>query len=259
MVAKPRCTSVGKAIQNSNVIEAMKALSNEFDDLMAFIGEEINKVKLVQFMVRINSFVIGTERTTNDTIDEHFKIIEETYTKPSCAFHYLWRHGYVGYINYGLVKACLQVTNSVLLEKRITEYEKDYRLFLECRLKDIHIAFKECPDLKPDYLIGLPKFEIHLQSEWEGRKMFEWREVLRKRIGSWPESLIIENITEKCILFKCSVWPRFAKEVIDDLTDDALIEKLKQDGITFQNISPKLYNQDSFFSSSYISEIETHF
>ena len=245
MVAKTRISRVSIAIQNCNVVEALKALKDEFNDLIEFTATEVNTVNLAQLVSRITSFVVGNVEKPSDVTDvitTHIAIAEEKYTLPSAALNYLRLHSFVGYINYGLVKACQIVTRSVLLEKRISEYEKDYRLVLECSLKNIHTAFKKCPDLKADYVVGLPNFVIHLASEWEGRKMYEWKELLRKRFGSsnWPESLAIEDITENCILIRCAVWPIFAKDVIDDLTNDTILAKLKQDGVTIQDISPKL-------------------
>ena len=247
-----RNTPVGRHVQNHDIEKAAKALKEEFDELMTFMAKEVKSVDADQLRFRVNSLV-KSEGILNEAIEGHLFRIEDC-VAPSAIIHYLFRHDFIGFINYALIKEVQKLIQSKLLDKHIEEYEKDYQQFLQLTLKDIHDAFKKCPDLQPNYPVGLPKFTIHLESEWDGRSMYEWKEVLKNRWSNWPESLNIERISENCIIITYGVWPRIAENVVRDLTDPVAIAELKKEGVTI-DISPQLLAYKSYDSSTSLEEV----
>ena len=186
----------------------------------------------------INLFV-QDETKMNEALKDGLKEMED-YESSDAILNHLVRLRFIGYINCGLLEVLQEVVNSRLLDERIEEYRKDYHLFLQFALKDLHTAFRECPDLQPDYPLGLPKFTVHLESEWDGRSMYMWRELLERRFGAWPEKLIVVEISENCIIITYAVWPSVAEMVANDLTNPKVLAGLKADGITI-DISPELF------------------
>ena len=219
--------------------------------MMIFILKEVQLADAEELKYRINSF-IKHERKVNETIEEHLSRIEDFVT-PSAILRYLYRHEFIGYINYALLKIVQKVMKSKLLDKHMEEYEKDYHLFLRCALEDIHDAFKKCPELQPNYPVGLPSFTIHLESDWDGRSLYEWKELFERRF-SWPETLNIVKISENCIIITCTVWPKFAEDVVRDLTDPKVIADLKKEGVTI-DISPQLLAYHLHGDSSTTEEV----
>ena len=234
--AETRNTPVGRAVESYNVVGAAQTLKKGFDEMMIFILKEAQLADAEELKYRINKFVKNAGKV-NETIEAHLSRIED-FVAPSAILRYLYRHELIGYINYALLKIVQEMIKSKLLDKYMEEYDKDYQLFLTCALKDIHDAFKECPDLHPNYPVGLPSFKIHLESDWDGRSMYEWKDLFERRF-SWPETLNIVKISENCIIITCSVWPNFAEDVVKDLTDPKVIANLKNEGVTI-DISPQL-------------------
>ena len=204
---------------------------------MAFTAKEIRLADAEELRFRINAFVKDERGKPCEVVETHLSRIED-YVAPSAILNYLYRYEFIGYINYALIKVVQKQIQSKLLDKHIKEYESDYQLFLQCALKDIHAAFKSCPDLQPNYPVGLPSFTIHLESEWDGQSMYKWKELFERRF-SWPETLNVVKISENCIIITYTVWPKFAEEVAKDLTDPEIISDLKKEGVTI-NISPQL-------------------
>ena len=235
--AGTRNTHVANEIQNYNVVEAARALKEEFNELMAFTAKEIRLADAEELRFRINAFVKDERGKPCEVVETHLSRIED-YVAPSAILNYLYRYEFIGYINYALIKVVQKQIQSKLLDKHIKEYENDYQLFLQCALKDIHAAFKSCPDLQPNYPVGLPSFIIHLESEWDGQSMYKWKELFERRF-SWPETLNVVKISENCITITYTVWPKFAEEVAKDLTDPEIISDLKKEGVTIK-ISPQL-------------------
>ena len=110
---------------------------------------------------------------------------------------FLTERGYIGYINYDLLQVLSKQHHPLL---HFDWYEHEYRSFLEMGLEDPLLFLKECPDLQRSYPIGLPKFTIHLKSKWNGRSVYEWKELLEKQ-HSWPEKFEVLRIKQDGISY----------------------------------------------------------
>lgn len=203
------------------------------------MATEISRVNVDKLRLKISVYFHEEEEPINDEVEKHLTKIEDC-VKPNGVLNYFCRHNFIGYFNYSLIKVFQKVAESKLLAKRIEEYEKDYQCFLELSLKDIHDVFQQCPDLRPDYPAGIPKFTIELQSEWEGESMFQLREFLRRYFNSeCIDQLMIVNIIKSCIILTFAVLPHIAKTMLQHLTDKNILRILKEEGISV-DISPQL-------------------
>ena len=118
-----------------------------------------------------NFFKIAETGTSAGEVHSHLIKLRD-YKSPNSILNHLVRHKFLGYINYSLIKVFQKVTKSQLLDKRIEEYEKDYKIFLVRNFRDIDNVFQQCPDIFQEYPVGIPKFKIHLKSKWEGESVF---------------------------------------------------------------------------------------
>ena len=166
------------AVLYGDVRTAAAELEKEFDYLSSVLVNEIKQADVDQLRLLI-SIYFYQEGQINQVIEGHLSRIED-YNSSIAVWNYFIRQYFIGYINYSLVKVFQQTVKSPLLTKLIEEYEKDYRIFLELSFMDVHNAFQQCPDLTVEYPVGIPKFKIHLQSEWDGKTILELREFLER-------------------------------------------------------------------------------
>ena len=203
--------------------------------------KEIKKVDVDDLRFEISNYFKNEEGEIDDKVNVHLVKIEEDYSHSKGVLNHFVRYHFIGYINYSLIKVFQKLANSSLLNKRIEEYEKDYKCFLELSLKNIHNVFQQWPDHRSEYPAGIPKFKLHLQSEWEGKSMLELREFLQQcRLNrSDIDQLMITKIEESCIIVTFAVLPHIAKRVIECLTSDDVASVLKSNGVSV-DISPEL-------------------
>ena len=147
---------------------------------------------------------------------------------------HFFQHDFIGYINYSLIKVFQQTVKSPLLAKWIEEYEKDYKCFLELSLMNVHNVFQQCPHLRLEYPVGLPKFKIHLKSEWDGKSMLELREFLElcHLNPDDIDQLMIAKIEQNCIIVTFAVLPHIAQRVVECLTAKDVAIILENNGVS---------------------------
>ena len=238
------------AVHRSDATVAADKLRKEFDDLLCFLLKEIKLIDVCELRFKISKYFKNEEGKISKLIEGHLSKIEE-YEKPNAVLNYFVRHDFIGYINYSLIKVFQEVTKSRLLDKRIKEYEKDYQCFLELTLSDVHNIFQKCPDLRPEYPAGMPKFTITLQSEWDEESMLNLREFLQQCFN--PDCLdkwMIAKISKNCIIITFAVPPHIAQRMVQYLTNSDVLSALNGRGITVDRISPQLLG--------YLPESEVH-
>ena len=199
--------------------------------------KEINQTDVHKLRFEITKYFKQEEGKISRAIEEHLSHIEH-YSSSNAVWNYFFRHDFIGYINYSLVKVFQEVVKSPLLTKPIEEYEKDYKCFLELSLKDVHTVFQRCPDLSIEYPAGIPKFKIHLQND---KSMLELREFLEQcRLNPGDiDQLIIARIEQNCIIVTFAVLPHIAQRVVECLTAKDVARILKSNGVSVV-ISPEL-------------------
>ena len=149
-------------------------LKAHFVDLVKFVAKEIEVVNVFWLCLEIENFfkIAEAGMSAGEVHFQEHLIKLQDYKSPNSILNHLVRHNFLGYNNYSLIKVFQKVTKSQLLDKRIEEYEKAYKIFLVRNFRDIKNVLQQCPDLFQEYPVGIPKFKIHLKSEWEGESVF---------------------------------------------------------------------------------------
>ena len=196
--------------------------------------KEIDQVEACDVRIELIDHFKYEDGGISKKVNKHLEKIEN-YEKSSRILTHFFRHNFIGYINYSLIKVFQQTVKSPLLAKRIEEYEKDYKIFLELSLMDVHKVFQKCSHLRPEYPVGIPKFKIYLKSEWDGKSMLELREFLELLCRLNPDDidqLMIAKIEHNCIIITFAVLPHIAQRVVECLTAKDVVIILESNGVS---------------------------
>ena len=214
----------------TETVEAAKTLRKAFNNLVEFVLPMINELNADVLKLRINTYISDEQQNTRE-VQKHLDDLEKTST-PSAILNFLINRNFMGYLNYELLEIFEGMVSSNELTSRIQEYKTAHGRFLLCTdFKTLVKVFKEKPELRPALVVGLPKFTLHLESQWEGRSTYSWKELLDKQFN-WPPHVHVTSITRNCIIIEYSVLPFFAPAVVRDLTDPLVLAVLKRQGVT---------------------------
>ena len=212
---------------------AAEKLNKHFKELIEFLAKEIEQVTANKLRLELSVHFQNEDGVVSAEVEKQLAKIED-YNLPNGVLNHFVRHNFIGYINYSLVKVFQQTVKSPLLAERIEKYEKDYKCFLELSLMDVHNVFQQCPDLNPEYPVGIPKFKIHLQSDWDGKSMLELREFLELCLLNPDDidQLMIAKIEQNCIIVTFAVLPHIAQRVVECLTAKDVAIILESNGVS---------------------------
>ena len=214
----------------TETIEAAKNLRKTFNNLVEFFIPMISELDVHILKLRINTYIRDEQQNTFEIrrdLDE-LRFMNTPYD----ILNFLINRNFLGYLNYELLEVFEGMVSSHELTFKIQEYKTDHDKFLLCTdFKTLVKVFKERPELRPSSAVGLPKFTLNLESQWEGRSTYSWKELLDKQF-IWPSHVHVTSITRNCIIIEYSVLPFFAPSVVRDLTDPLVLAVLKRQGVT---------------------------
>ena len=213
------------------VVEAEK-LKQEFEELLVVILESLVGVDLDNLKFRITWFFNAAGINT----PEIQAILDELQSipTPQIVLNFLISRNIIGYLNYQLIKAFQKAVKNDEVKAKIEEYEDKHDAFLyHFSFNAIIEAFKSNPDLAPVSTIGLPKFTVQLKDPWEGKRVYQWKEVL-DRMFTWSPHLIVVNLKKKCIILTYAVLPFFVSSVVEDLENPSVIKQLEIEGVSVE-------------------------
>ena len=225
-------------IDKLNPIVEAGNLKQDFEELLVAILDAVRGVDLDNLKLRISWFFNAEGFITADVqaiLDQL-----QSLTTPQNVLNFLITRNFIGYLNYELTKAFQKAVKSDQLKAKIEEYEDKHDAFLHhFSFNAIIEAFRQRPNLAPVSVVGLPQLIVRLKTPWEGRSVYEWKEVLAK-LFTWPPHLIIVSIEKNCIVIKYAVLPLFVSSVLRDLKDPHVFELLKRELATveFSEIAP---------------------
>ena len=212
----------------------------------------VNDVRLLK--LRLNWFLNSERQNTPDVRQQHFHELQSLST-PDAILNYLVIADFIGYLNYELLGVFQKVVKSDKLETQIQQYVQHHDMFLKStNLNTIVDIFKQYPELAPASPIGLPKFTIQLETSWEGRSSYSWKEVLERQ-AYWPPFAMIASISRNCIILTIAIFPLFVPAVVRDLTDQKVLALLEREGLSVELSSDLLQLRDDMEPE--ISEDET--
>ena len=220
---------VVERVSDVNSLEPfVEGLQDKFEELLVSVTNAIEGVDVKNLRTRINWF-LNCERQNTSAIEDHLAKLE-SFEKPEGILNYLVRSDFIGWLNYELIKVLQKVAKSKQVDDEIKQYEESHLHFLQVKFIAVLQLFQRRPDLAPTFPVGLPKLEIHLDTPWQDRIIFEWKECLQKRF-SWPPNLIIRSISQKCVILTCAVLPFFVASIIRDLNDPDVLNELESEGV----------------------------
>ena len=210
------------------VVEAEK-LKREFEELLIVILKSLVGADLDDLKLRISWFFNAAGKITPDIQ----KILDELQSIPTppIVLNFLITRNIIGYLNYQLIKAFQKAVKNDEVKAKIMEYEDKHDAFLyHFSFNAIIEAFKSNPDLAPVSTIGLPKFTVELKDPWEGKRVYQWKEVL-DRMFTWSPHLIVVSLKKKCIVLTYAVLPFFISSVVQDLENPSVVKQLEIEGV----------------------------
>ena len=214
----------------TETVEAAKALKKSFKSLVKIVLPIIREIDVPNMKLEINWYITDEQQNTPE-IQKHLDYLRLMDTSDD-VLNFLINRNFLGYLNYELLEVFEGMVSSDELTSKIQEYKTDHDKFLQCTdFRTLVEVFKEKPELRPASAVGLPKFTLHLESEWEGRNTYSWKELFDKQFN-WPPRVHVTSITRNCIIIEYSVLPFFAPAVVRDLTDPLVLAVLKRQGVT---------------------------
>ena len=222
------------------VVEAEK-LKQEFEELLIVILESLVGVNLDNLKLRISWFFNAAGVNT----PEVQAIVDELQSipTPQIVLNFLISRNIIGYLNYQLIKAFQKAVKNDDVKAKIMEYEEKHDAFLDhFSFNAIIEAFKSNPDLAPVSTIGLPKFTVELKDPWDGKRVYQWKEVL-DRMFTWSPHLIVVSLEKKCIVLTYAVLPFFISSVVQDLENPSIMKQLEIEGVSVELSSDLLKSE----------------
>ena len=219
---------------NSKIVAVAEArrLQQEFLDLLDFVYDSLDGVDAGKLKLHINWF-LSFDRRNKTAIQEHSDKLELVPTSKGVLNFLISRH-FLGYLNYELLKEFSKVVNSRAIESKIKLYELHHDTFLnQISFSGFVEVFTEHPDLAPASPIGLPTLKIHLSSPWEGKCVYEWNELIDRRLD-WPPYLMVKRVSRNCIVLIYGVLPFFIPQVARDVTNYEVVMDLKCEGVIME-------------------------
>ena len=145
---------------------------------------------------------------------------------------FLIQKNYLGYLNFELLKSIKPVLSDKTFDVKLNEYQSKHNSFIRNNFQFIVKAFQQSPEISPASVIGLPKMTVELATPWESKSLYQWKEIV-SNIVEWGEYIIIKDIDINCVLITYQIMPFILPRIIQDLTDDVIIDTFRAVGATF--------------------------
>ena len=117
------------------------------------ILQSLGEVDLDNLKIRIISFFINSSGSITPEVHRTLQSV----ANPQNALNVLIMRGFIGYINYELIKVFQEATESDEMKAKIEIYENMYkRTHLRFSFNTITEVFKRHPELPPSSHIGIP-------------------------------------------------------------------------------------------------------
>ena len=233
-------------------VSAARSLKDEFLELLKVVLDVVSTADVDLFKLCVNWF-FNSERQTTPLIEQQLKELDAIPTSPG-VLNCLVRKNFIGYLNYKLLKVFQKMVDSEELKKRIELYEIKHDEFIHSvSFNTIIEVFKQHLALAPASHIGLPEFEIYLETPWNGKLVYEWTEFFEMRL-SWPRDLFVIEVSRMCIVFTYAVLPIFISSVVRDRTDPEVLRELEKAGVKVQ-LSKELVEMNDRISETVTNKV----
>ena len=216
----------------ADTVSAAERLRECFDMLMysVIMIASRGRVNLAWLKLKISLHLQNTRENTPDVQDHLIKLEERP--SPESVVTFLVNKNFLGYLNFDLLKAFKQAISDEVFSKKFQDYQSKHNSFIRNNFQFIVKAFRQNPEISPASIIGLPKMTVKLTTPWESKSLYQWKEIVGN-IVEWGEYIIIKDIDINCVLITYQIMPFILPRIIQDLTDDVIIDRFRAVGATF--------------------------
>ena len=217
----------------ADTVSAAERLRECFDMLMysVIMIASRGRVNLAWLKLKISLHLQNTRENTPDVQDHLIKLEERP--SPEAVVTFLVNKNFLGYLNFELLKAFKRpVLSDRTFDDNFNEYQSKHNSFIRNNFQFIVKAFQQSPKLSPASIIGLPEMTVELTTPWESKSLYQWKEIV-SNIVEWGEYIIIKDIDINCVLITYQIMPFILPRIIQDLTDDVIIDRFRAVGATF--------------------------
>ena len=188
------------------------------------------RVNLAWLKLKISLHLQNTRENTPD-VQDHLTELQHC-PNSETVITFLVNKNFLGYLNFDLLKAFKQTISDEGFSNKVQDYQSNHNSFIRNNFQFIVKAFQENPEISPASVIGLPKMTVELTTPWESKSLYQWKEIV-SNIVEWGEYIIIKDIDIKCVLITYQIMPFILPRIIQDLTDDVIIDRFRAVGATF--------------------------
>ena len=248
---------VNSSSDTASVVSSAEKLKESFDALLFMLVSIISQanINLLWLKLKINLFLQYARETTPE-VQPILDDMEDRCHSPEGLVLFLVNRNLLGYLNFELLNVFQQfLTENYEIIDKIAKYKSKHKVFICQNLKNIVQVFREKPRLAPASVVGLPEITVNLQSPWQGKSYYQWKEIM-ENIVDWPDHLLIKSININCVIITYHVLPFILSRVVNDLTNETTIRRFSAVGATFTISSEvlELARTDSEWISSVIEQ-----
>ena len=216
----------------ADTVSAAERLRECFDLLLFSIITIASRgrINLAWLKLKISLHLQYTRKNTPD-VQNHLTELEER-SSPESVVMFLVNRNFLGYLNFDLLKAFEQTISDEGFSIKVQDYQSKHNSFIRNNFQFIVKAFQQSPNLSPASVIGLPEMTVELTTPWESKSLYQWKEIV-SNIVEWGEYIIIKDIDINCVLITYQIMPFILPRIIQDLTDDVIIDRFRAVGATF--------------------------
>ena len=216
-----------------DVARIVNLLKNKFSSLVARFCH-ISRLKIVY--IEDLTAIIKTQLVDHYGRDspEVMVCLQEIHLIQSTDEYYdfLRNKGYLGYLNYGLLRPIAEILNEKSLIIAINGYQSSYKKLLkEPSIKEMMHVFIHDPSLCPSSAIGLPEIVFDLDNPWPEKSVITWDEYYYTKFP-WAKSTLMQQMEKKCIRLRYAVLPCVYDDILDNIHNEQLVKELKRNNIT---------------------------
>ena len=147
-------------------------------------------------------------------------------------FDFLIKYDFIGYLNYKLLKKLAELAkDDDEIKDRFSGYEEEYvKLLSAASFQNLIPFFEKHSDLSPTAPLGLPFISFRLEKPWLFTSIFTW--ISTYGAFSWLEYAYLKQLREGSVIITYAILPCVLDDVMKDLKNPVILEKLKDNDIT---------------------------
>ena len=236
-VVKLLCMRIEQVPQLAIIAAGLK---KKFRQILIIVKKSLANVDISDVKVIIEQTLVDNSSGVSDTIQPYLLRLKEI-KKIEEILDFLIESHFIGYLNYDLLKEISSLTNDGNVSKAFKSYETEYfcKLLKSSKFNLLMQVFCEYPDLLPTTAIGLPEIMFQLEDSWENESMETWQRYIEINFPSWSGSLAVKDVSASCILITYVCYPAKYNDILKDLCNPDILERLKFDEISVHILESK--------------------